>query len=135
MELIVIKYMQLVCITIFMQNNADCAQLTTQGEEQNNLRVAACAANCLQTSPNLVSEDSLDFQISSLDFLKQQNLTFKLSPQSSRLSHFFLSRSFRTSHSATSGVTTKRNRSSTSSRCSSRTTRHSNCTAVARSDC
>lgn len=63
MELVVIKYMQLVCLTIFMQNNADCAQLTTQAEAQNNLKLAACSANCLKDDPSLVSGDSLDFQI------------------------------------------------------------------------
>lgn len=56
MELIVIKYMQLMCISFLMQNNADCAELTTQGEARNNLKLAACSADCLETAPNLVSD-------------------------------------------------------------------------------
>lgn len=53
--MIVLKYVQLVCITIFMKNNANCAQLMSQSEEMNNLKVAACAADCLNDNINYVS--------------------------------------------------------------------------------
>lgn len=55
MDVIVVKYVQLVCITVFMRNNANCAQLMSQSEEMNNFKVAACAADCLQTEMNYVS--------------------------------------------------------------------------------
>lgn len=55
MEVIVLKYVQLVCITVFMRNNANCAQLMSQSEEYNNLQVAACTADCLQSQINYVS--------------------------------------------------------------------------------
>lgn len=56
MEVIVLKYVQLVCITIFMRNNnANCAQLMGRSEEMNNLKVAACAADCLKANWNYVS--------------------------------------------------------------------------------
>lgn len=47
MEVIILKYVQLVCIMIFMRNNSDCPQYMSRSEEMNNLKVAACAANCL----------------------------------------------------------------------------------------
>lgn len=53
MEVIVLKYVQLVCITVFMRNN--CAQLMRQSEESHNLKVAACTADCLQSQINYVS--------------------------------------------------------------------------------
>lgn len=55
MEVIVLKYVQLVCITIFMRNNANCAQLMSNTEEMNNLKVTACAAECLHVAMNSVS--------------------------------------------------------------------------------
>lgn len=55
MEVIVLKYVQLVCITIFMQSSANCAQLMSLSEENNNLKVAACAADCLKMEINYVS--------------------------------------------------------------------------------
>ena len=38
-----------------MGNNANCAQFMSQSEEMNNLKVAACAANCLKVDTNVVS--------------------------------------------------------------------------------
>lgn len=55
MEVIILKYVQLVCITIFMKNNAECAQFMSRSEEINNLKVAACAANCLKLDVDYVS--------------------------------------------------------------------------------
>lgn len=65
MEVIVLKYVQLVCITIFMQSSANCAQLMSLSEENNNLKVAACAADCLKMEINYVSWEfrSLEIQI------------------------------------------------------------------------
>lgn len=58
MEVIVLKYVQIVCITIFMQGNANCAQLMSHSEEMSNLKVAACAAECLQLkTQNYVSRE------------------------------------------------------------------------------
>lgn len=55
MEVIILKYVQLVCITMFMSNNADCAELMGKSERMTNLRVAACAANCLNINKAYVS--------------------------------------------------------------------------------
>ncbi|CRK86777.1 CLUMA_CG000609, isoform A [Clunio marinus] len=52
MEVIVLKYVQLVCITIFMGNNANCAQLMIGTEQMNTLKVASCAARCLKYGSN-----------------------------------------------------------------------------------
>lgn len=71
MEAIVIKYVQLVCLTIFMQGNADCAQMMGHSEEMNNLSVSACAASCLNTRANYVSNEfrywNLELQIFDVD--------------------------------------------------------------------
>lgn len=70
MELVVLKYVQLVCITIFMQNNANCAQLMSQTEEMNNIKVAACTANCIDLDRSYVSVKSFAIQIILLCFIE-----------------------------------------------------------------
>lgn len=74
MEVVVLKYMQIVCITIFM-NNANCAQIMVKSEEMNNIKVAACAADCIKTMTN-VSRASLAIQIVADE--NNANLTLKL---------------------------------------------------------
>jgi hypothetical protein len=70
MDVIILKYVQLVCFSIFMRNSGDCAQLMSSSEEMNNLKVSACTANCLKTEINYVSSDrnfrSIRLQFTSL---------------------------------------------------------------------
>lgn len=55
MEIIVLKYVQLVCLTFFMRNNINCAQLMIDTKEQTNLKVSACVAECLDLHVAYVS--------------------------------------------------------------------------------
>ena len=68
MEVIVIKYVQLVCLTIFMSNNASCDQLMIQSEQMNNYKVAACVGDCLKAEISNVS-----FMIDRKSTLKNDN--------------------------------------------------------------
>lgn len=54
MGIIVLKYVQLVCITLFM-NNVECAREMMDLRDMGNLKVVACVADCLKTSENYVS--------------------------------------------------------------------------------
>jgi hypothetical protein len=55
MEVIVVKYVQLVCLTLLMSNDGNCAQLMSQTEESNNNKVSACTADCLKNEIETVS--------------------------------------------------------------------------------
>lgn len=68
MEVIIVKYVQLVCISIFMSGNSNCATVMSQSEEANNLKVSACAASCLNNVTNYVSS-----KIPSSEFLIEGN--------------------------------------------------------------
>lgn len=57
MEVIVLKYVQLVCITFFMSSNVNCAQLMIDDKEMTNLKVSACVAECLVQNVTDVSVD------------------------------------------------------------------------------
>jgi len=59
MNVIVLKYVQLICVTIFMQNNANCAQLMSLSETMNNYKAAGYIAECLRENDNSVSYQSL----------------------------------------------------------------------------
>lgn len=63
MQVIVLKYVQLVCITFFMRNNVNCAQLMIDTKEMTNLKVSACVASCLDQH---VSSVSMDFDLESI---------------------------------------------------------------------
>lgn len=51
MEVIVLKYVQLVCITLFMSssNNVNCAELLVS-KELNHLKLSSCIAECLDVN-------------------------------------------------------------------------------------
>lgn len=55
MEVIVLKYVQLVCITLFMKSSANCEQLMADSKDSSNIRISACAAECLNTNETFVS--------------------------------------------------------------------------------
>lgn len=63
MEVIVLKYVQLVCITLFMSNNVNCAQQMIDYKEMTNLKVAACLAKCLDQK---VASVSVNFDFASI---------------------------------------------------------------------
>lgn len=69
MEVIVVKYVQLVCLTILMSNDGNCAQLMSQSEEANTLKVSACTADCLRNEMNYVSDKLFRIFEFSFDFL------------------------------------------------------------------
>lgn len=74
MEAIIVKYVQLICVTIFMGGNANCATLMGKTEESNNLKIAACVADCLKTELNYVSQEffRVFVGISNLLFVKKE---------------------------------------------------------------
>jgi len=57
MDIIVIKYMQLFCLTIFFTNNMNCHEMLIKNEKDNRqlYYVAACTGQCLQDKRNEVS--------------------------------------------------------------------------------
>lgn len=63
MEVIVLKYVQLVCLTFFMRNNVNCAQLMIDTKEMTNLKVSACVAECLD---HQVGNVSVNFDFASI---------------------------------------------------------------------
>ena len=50
MEVIILKYVQLICITMFFTNNANCDKLDMKNtqSDQNLFKTAGCIANCLE---------------------------------------------------------------------------------------
>lgn len=48
MQVIILKYVQLFCLTIFLSNNANCAEMVIGNEVQKSYKVSACMANCLK---------------------------------------------------------------------------------------
>lgn len=70
MEVIIVKYVQLICLTIFMGGNYNCATLMSRTEEMKNLKVTACAARCLKTDGNNVSEQNFLVGISNPSFIR-----------------------------------------------------------------
>lgn len=63
MEVIILKYVQLVCITFFMRSNVNCAQLMIDSKEQTNLKVSACVAECLD---HQIADVSVNFDFVSI---------------------------------------------------------------------
>ncbi|CAO1431696.1 unnamed protein product [Diamesa serratosioi] len=48
MQVIILKYVQLFCLTMFLSNNANCAELVIGNEVHKSYKVSACMANCLK---------------------------------------------------------------------------------------
>ncbi|CAO1431629.1 unnamed protein product [Diamesa tonsa] len=48
MQVIILKYVQLFCLTMFLSNNANCAELVIDNEVQKSYKVSACMALCLK---------------------------------------------------------------------------------------
>lgn len=53
MQVIILKYVQLFCLTMFLSNNADCAELVIDTEVQKSYKVSACMASCLKDEINV----------------------------------------------------------------------------------
>ena len=58
MQVIILKYVQLFCLTMFLSNNASCAELVIDNEVQKSYKISACMAYCLKDE-NKVSETKL----------------------------------------------------------------------------
>lgn len=56
MQVIILKYVQLFCLTMFLSNNANCAELVIDNEVQKSYKVSACMAFCLKEE-NKVSDN------------------------------------------------------------------------------
>lgn len=63
MEVIVLKYVQLVCITFFMSGNVNCAQLMIDDKDMTNLKLSACVAECLDRQ---IANVSVNFDFASI---------------------------------------------------------------------
>lgn len=49
MQVIILKYVQVLCITVFFSNNINCDKLLlhNEQEDQHLYRIGSCAAECL----------------------------------------------------------------------------------------